>query len=119
MTLGNAYLRCYTRFFDKGRETWQLEHLFRKGRADPGNQARQLEGGDAGDWVYYCQWDPARKALVGEYETEVQGRKVVERYILTPAPDGNSFVQTQELRLAAPGSPWQEVWRWTATRVAN
>ena len=119
MTLANAYLHCHTRFFDQGRETWQLAHLFRKGRADPGIQARLLEGGYAGDWVYHSQWDPARKALVGEYETEVEGRRVVERYILTPGADGNSFVQTEELRLAAPGSPWREVWRWTAVRVHN
>ena len=117
LILDNAYLRCRSRFFDGRNETWQLEQMFRKGRTDPGIQARMLEGGYAGDWVIYFRWDEARGAWIAEQDTEVRGRKVVERYTLTPAADRNSFLFTEETRLAAPGSPWQEVWRWTATRA--
>ena len=116
LILGNAYLRCHTRFFTGGRETWQLDHLFRKGRNDPGIQARLLEGGYAGDWVYYLQWDAAKQAMVAEYGTEIRGQKVVERYTLTPAADRNSLVQIEEVRLAVPGSPWQQTRRWTWIR---
>jgi hypothetical protein len=117
LILGNAYLRCHSRFFDSGgAETWQLEQMFRKGKADPGIQARMLEAGYAGDWILYFNWDEAQRAFVATSDTEVRGQKVVERYTIVPADDRNSFLFREQTRLAPPGSPWQEVWRWTWTR---
>lgn len=113
--LGNAYLRCNTRFLSADGSSWHLEHQFRRGRGDPGIQARLLEEGYAGDWLYHMTWDATRQAFVADYPTEIEGRKVVERYILTPGADRNSLVQTEEVRLEPPGSPWYRtrVWTWT------
>jgi hypothetical protein len=116
LILGNAYLRCHTIFYSGDRERWQLDHIFRKGRKDPGIQARLLQSGYAGDWIYYLNPDASGQVLVAEYETETHGHQVIERYTMKPAADRNSFTQTEEVRLAAPGSPWRQTRIWTWAR---
>jgi glucose/arabinose dehydrogenase len=115
--LGNAYLRCLTRFTDAAGKRRQLEIQFRKGKADPAIQVRLLEQGWAGDWVFFARWDDAAQGLVGEYDEVVDGRKVVERIAITPVPDRRSFSLVEQVRPRDRKSDWREAWRWTLTKA--
>ena len=116
LILGNVYLRCDTRFLGEDGKSWQLEQQFRKGRKDAGIQARLLEEGWAGDWIYYLTWDDKRRAFVAEHDSEVDGSPVVERTIIAPSADRKVIVHTEEVRMAS-GGDWLQTRRWTWKRT--